>query len=873
MVLYLLKFSACLLIFLAFYKLALEKENMHMFKRFYLLGALVLAIIIPLVTFTQYVESVSHAINLSNQDTPIVNDLVTQETKTNYLPYIVWSIYATGVLIFGINFFRNLYKLNFKIKSNPKQRYNQFTHVLLKDLIVPHTFFNYIFFNKSKFEANEIPEEVFWHEQTHASQKHSIDVVFIEALQVLLWFNPLIYIIKHFIKLNHEFLADQGVLRKGINTNTYQEIILAFSSNATQPQLANAINYSLIKKRFTVMKTQTTTRGVWLRSLILLPLLAFMLYSFSDTKVVEKDIAKATDILLQDGTNNEGATKAMMEEYNAFIDNYEGTNMIILDKYNRAAAIYDMMTTEQRESVKKLPMSLTIDLSKTKATKPTVSEFNSWKNKNEFAIWIDGKHVENSELNNYSFEDISHYSGSFVYNNARSEKFPQPYQYHLYTKKGYEKTFQNSNINKYNSQAKKYTDAIHIWLKGNRTDNSELRILKAQADKVYASLSKEEIAKHNILKTPPLPAKNKSEQQKASKAQIKEYNKLAKKYNNMPKDEMRVKKSDVERLKYIYSIMSEAQKKDAEPFPNIPPPPPPAPKTPEVIEVESAIPPPPPPIPADATPAQKAKYKKIIAEYAKKYPKSISRYRSRSGEMIEEVEVPTALLPPPPPPPIPDNATPEQKRKYEETIKKYKLAVAESRQNMAKLKEQKEAYVTEKKALQEVKLARVAEMKQRQEKLKQEKMQRVVERQAISEERRKELAKEKLKRVEQRQVEMEKRQEKLKKEKLRHIEERKVVTEQKRERAIAEKLRRQEERLKRDLPPPPPPPKSPIDHIIEMAKKDAVFYFEGKEISSDEAIKKLKQNKKINIKSYDDDGKPKVYLSTRPMVVETKKKN
>jgi len=85
-------------------------------------------------------------------------------------------------------------------------------------------------------------------DRTHASQKHSIDVVFIEGLQVLLWFNPLIYIIKHAIKLNHEFLADQGVLQKGINTNSYQKIILAFSSNATEPQLANAINYSSIKK-------------------------------------------------------------------------------------------------------------------------------------------------------------------------------------------------------------------------------------------------------------------------------------------------------------------------------------------------------------------------------------------------------------------------------------------------------------------------------------------------------------------------------------------------------------------------------------------------------------------------------------------------
>jgi len=761
MALYLLKFSGCLLIFLAFYKLVLEKENMHVFKRFFLLAALVLSISIPLVTFTHYVESSQLTFSEVSQDVLIANNPIEIETTTNYVPYIIWSIYLIGVLIFGFKFIRNLYRLNRKIKHNPKQRYYEFTHVLLKDLIVPHTFFNYIFFNKSKFEANEIPEEVFWHEQTHATQKHSIDVVFIEALQVVLWFNPIIYIIKHAIKLNHEFLADQGVLRKGINTNTYQKIILAFSSNAAQPQLANAINYSLIKKRFTVMKTQTTKRGVWLRSLVLLPLLAIMLYSFSDTKVIEKSSEEIS------GTNLTARSMdiEVFDNGTYKIDGLKATKKTFASVINQ---LHQDITPEMRNRIINVHVN-------------------------------NGKTVLDEEV-------------WFIYNSVID------YGFH--------------RIVTYNQEI--------VREKGNKPFAITNTVTQEQSNAIF----------------------NKSEQKKATKEQIAEYNKISKHYNSQPKDKRIYKQRDLERLKYLYSLMSAAQKKDAEPFPNIPPPPPPAPNTPRVIEVEAAMPPPPPPIPANATPEQKAKYKKIIAEYAKRNPKSVTKHKTKNGEIIEVVEVPTNLLPPPPPPPIPDNATPEQKKKYEENIKKYELAVAESRQNMAKLKEQKEAYVTEKKALQEVKLARVAEMKQRQEKLKQEKMQRVVERQAISEERRKELAKVKLQRVEQRQAEMEKRQEILKKEKLKHVEERKVLAEQKGELAKIE-------RLKRDLPPPPPPPKSPLDHVIEMAKKDAVFYFEGKEISSDEAIKKLKQNKKMNVRTISrNSNKPKVYLSTKPIVDE-----
>ena len=69
--------------------------------------------------------------------------------------------------------------------------------------------------------------------------------------------------------------------------------------------------------------------------------------------------------------------------------------------------------------------------------------------------------------------------------------------------------------------------------------------------------------------------------------------------------------------------------------------------------------------------------------------------------------------------------------------------------------------------------------------------------------------------------------------------------------------------------PPPPPPKSPMDHVVEMAKKDAVFYYEGKKISSDKAIAILKKNKKINLRTRQKGLiKPIVELSTKPIITK-----
>ncbi len=178
MLLYILKSGVCLALLLAFYKLFLEREYMHTFKRFYLIGALLAAFIIPFVTFVEYIEIPVMKPIMEQTTTPLLNvsSTVQEETATNYLPVILWSIYLIGIVVFGYKFFKNLSRIFQRIRKNPKLRINRITNVLLLDCIIPHTFFNYIFLNKQKFEAREIPREVLLHEETHAKQKHSLDV-------------------------------------------------------------------------------------------------------------------------------------------------------------------------------------------------------------------------------------------------------------------------------------------------------------------------------------------------------------------------------------------------------------------------------------------------------------------------------------------------------------------------------------------------------------------------------------------------------------------------------------------------------------------------------------------------------------------------
>ena len=352
MSIYILKSTACLTVLYLFYKFFLENEKMHFFKRFYLIGMLLLSFFIPLITFTTYG-------NLAESIFPIVLINNTEEESNSLLfseilPFVVWTIYFIGILFFSIRFWKNLISIILRIKKNHKLNIQSHIHVLLQNKIIPHTFLKYIFLNKVDFESNNIPDEVLLHEQTHAVQRHSIDILIIEILQIMFWFNPLIYLVKNSIKLNHEFLADQGVLSKGINPTQYQKTLLLFSTNTSTPILANSINYSIIKKRFTIMKTKTSLNKTWFKGLLVLPILAILIFGFSTKEEVKINQVNLSNVVIQ-----EGASKDQIKRYNRLARYYNAMDQshmkikksdVELLKY-----LYSLMSDSQLKKVESFP--------------------------------------------------------------------------------------------------------------------------------------------------------------------------------------------------------------------------------------------------------------------------------------------------------------------------------------------------------------------------------------------------------------------------------------------------------------------------------------------------------------------------------------
>ena len=295
MILYLLKSGILLLVFYAVYKLWLENEKMFRFNRIYLLGSLVFSFVIPL-------QLISIASGFSNKIGFIqLEELVIQKSNENaemisvndFVFILIGIVYTFIVLMLTIRLVLNLYSFYKRIKNNQVEFIQGEKIVLIEQPILPHSFWKSIFINKNEFEKGKIPSELIAHEKAHLDQKHTLDILFIEVLQIVFWFNPLLVFYKKAIKLNHEFLADEAVNKQFGSVKSYQNLLLDFASNKNTVALASNINYLITKKRLLMMTKKESPIKIVLKVFSVGVVYALLLFVFSTKATAQKALNKA----------------------------------------------------------------------------------------------------------------------------------------------------------------------------------------------------------------------------------------------------------------------------------------------------------------------------------------------------------------------------------------------------------------------------------------------------------------------------------------------------------------------------------------------------------------------------------------------------
>ncbi|WP_428658051.1 M56 family metallopeptidase [Runella sp.] len=457
MIIYLFKFAACSALLLILYHPVLEKEKMPVFNRYYLLFSIVFSGLVPLFTFELPVETASFVIEKAS-DLPSVGlsrALVSNEpvsvSKTvntpNWQTYL-WSIYGAITFMFLFRFGKNLSSFWKTIRTSPIVEYGTMKLVLTSQADSPYSFFRYVFVNQETFEQGEIEPEILRHEQAHVQQRHTLDVVFMELLLAFCWWNPAVWLYRKAVQLNHEFLADDWVIKTYQNSTAYQYLLLHKISQSRGMTLTSSFNYLLTKKRFKMMNKITSMSRVYAlqtATAILFSVLVFAFGNVSFAQSAPSVVAKSTN---EAEFSKDGVSQALLDEYGQIVARYlkkgvkNGKEWRRLDRPSEAdrarlETIFKAMSKEQQAAQE---INMHPPIGPLPRVLPTEKEFEAYKDAKTYGVWIDEKKVPNSVLNKYKASDFSQVFVSKLYKNAQATiGYKYKYQLDLMTTAYYEK--------------------------------------------------------------------------------------------------------------------------------------------------------------------------------------------------------------------------------------------------------------------------------------------------------------------------------------------------------------------------------------------------------------------------------------------------
>ncbi len=282
-----------LIIFTLVYLLFLRKETFFVLNRLYLLAAVLFSVLLPFIHFQA--NSALPSVMLGEVTVTAMRYQNLLQTVTVYGTRlsgafeqtirsigVIRLIYLSGTAIFLLLFLYRLLQITSLILNNESEQKNVIRIVKIDRDTAPFSFFNFVFVNRNNLDSPGMKEMVA-HETEHVRQGHSFDVVFLELLTILQWFNPFIWLLKRSVRENHEFLADHGVLKPGISSAAYRLLLLG-SSFEQQPVIANNFNYSLTKIRIKMITRIKSPKTATLKLSLGLIVSAALLMSFAFDK-------------------------------------------------------------------------------------------------------------------------------------------------------------------------------------------------------------------------------------------------------------------------------------------------------------------------------------------------------------------------------------------------------------------------------------------------------------------------------------------------------------------------------------------------------------------------------------------------------------
>ena len=269
------KVAVLIAIFYMFYRLVLARETFHRVNRLTLLLTAIASFVLPLCVITLHKTVTVEAVPMVS-----VGD-VQMEIATDAGPEW-WQVLLPLTFIIGVvatlgHTLMSMFRILMLIKRSEKHLQPDGITICVTDngQIQPFSWMHYIVMDRRDYEDGN--PAILAHERGHIRLRHSWDLLLVDTLTALQWFNPAMWMLRQDLRAIHEYEADGEVLSLGINARQYQYLLITKAAGIGGYSLANGISHSTLKNRINMMLHKKSERRSLLKLLALIPIVGLAL--------------------------------------------------------------------------------------------------------------------------------------------------------------------------------------------------------------------------------------------------------------------------------------------------------------------------------------------------------------------------------------------------------------------------------------------------------------------------------------------------------------------------------------------------------------------------------------------------------------------
>ena len=306
---YLLKVIICSAILCGYYFLALRNKAFHRWNRFYILAAIVISLLIPIIKINIFQNGEDKGTVVQMLQTISYGDEAVIEYSRNSGFQLTTQDLTEGAYllisaVFLFIFFLSLYKIVRLKKKYPETKIEDISFINTNVKGTPFSFLKSIFWNNKIDLHSKQGQQIFNHEIAHIKEKHSYDKIFMNIVLIFFWINPFFWLMRKELYMIHEFIADKEALEDS-DINAFAEMILQTVYPGQNFSFANNFFYSPIKRRILMLAKNKNPKVNYISRLLVLPLAVIVLFAFTfRVKPVKKDFPQSLQRVIKNQISN-----------------------------------------------------------------------------------------------------------------------------------------------------------------------------------------------------------------------------------------------------------------------------------------------------------------------------------------------------------------------------------------------------------------------------------------------------------------------------------------------------------------------------------------------------------------------------------------